>query len=117
MTYKNAVYLCAAVLVALAALSYTDRVRSQPKGVGFNDEVISQLVKSAFNNDASLRSMDISINVYDRVVHLRGFVNSLGDSARAEALVRSIEGVSGVRNSIRVANRPSRAAVSYEVIQ
>ena len=109
MTYKNIVYLCAAVLVALAALSYTERARSQPKGLGFNDEVITRLVRSAINNDASLSSMDISIEVQDRVVHLRGFVNSLGDSARAEALARSVGGVSAVRNSIHVAKRPSRA--------
>ena len=109
MISRNIAYLCAAVLLALAALSYTERARSQPKGVGFNDEVISQLVRSAINNDASLNAMGISIEVLDRVVHLRGFVNSLGDSARAEALARSVGGVSAVRNSIRVAIRPSRA--------
>ena len=71
--------------------------------------MISQLVRSAINNDASLNAMGISIEVLDRVVHLRGFVNSLGDSARAEALARSVGGVSAVRNSIHVAKRPSRA--------
>jgi osmotically-inducible protein OsmY len=42
-------------------------------------------------------------------VHLRGFVNALSDVAKAESIARAVQGVSAVRNTIRVANRPSRA--------
>lgn len=106
---RRIVYFCFAAMLALVLLGVFDRVRAQDKGAGFNDAVISELVKSAINNDAALSKMDISIDVQDRVVHLGGFVNSLGDAAKAESLARAVQGVTGVRNAIRVANRPSRA--------
>jgi osmotically-inducible protein OsmY len=97
------------VMLTLMALSLAGHVRAQDKGAGFNDDVIGERVKSAFSNDSTLRTMDISIDVRDRVVHLRGFVSSMSDMARAEALARGVQGVTGVKNAIRVANRPSRA--------
>jgi osmotically-inducible protein OsmY len=96
-------------MLTLMALSIAGHARAQDKGAGFNDDVIGERVKSAFNNDSTLRTMDISIDVQDRVVHLRGFVDSMSDMARAEALARGVQGVTGVKNAIRVANRPSRA--------
>ena len=109
MTQKRMVFLCIVVLLALLAISIAERARAQDKGAGFNDAVIGELVKTAINNDPALRSMDITIDVQDRVVRLGGFVDSLNDAAKAEALARRVEGVSAVRNAIRVANRPSRA--------
>jgi osmotically-inducible protein OsmY len=110
MTYKQIVSVCIFVMLGLVALGYfAERAQGQDKGAGFNDAVIGELVKTAINNDFSLRTMDISIDVQDRVVHLRGFVNSLSDVAKAESLARAVQGVTGVRNTIRVANRPSRA--------
>ena len=106
---RRIVYFCFAAMLALVLLGLVDRARAQDKGEGFNDAVISELVKSAINNDAALSKMDISIDVQDRVVHLSGFVNSLGDAAKAESLARAVQGVTGVTNAIRVANRPSRA--------
>jgi osmotically-inducible protein OsmY len=97
------------VMLTLMALSLAGYARAQDKGAGFNDDVIGERVKNAFNNDSTLRTMDISIDVQDRVVHLRGFVNSMSDMARAEAVARGVQGVSAVKNAIRVANRPSRA--------
>jgi osmotically-inducible protein OsmY len=109
MTQKRIVFLCIALMLALLALSLVDRARAQAKGAGFNDALIGEQVKTALDNDAALRSMDIRVEVRDRVVHLRGFVDSLSEVARAEALAHAVEGVVAVRNAIRVANRPSRA--------
>jgi osmotically-inducible protein OsmY len=78
----------------LMALGAAERVSGQVKNGGFDD--------------ATLRTI-IGITVLDKVVHLSGFVNSLADMAKAEQLARAVRGVSAVRNSIRVANRPSRA--------
>jgi osmotically-inducible protein OsmY len=106
---RRIVYFCFAAMLGLVLLGLGHRAQAQDKGEGFNDAVIGELVKSAINNDAALGKMDISIDVQDRVVHLSGFVKSLGDSAKAESLARAVQGVTGVRNAIRVANRPSRA--------
>jgi osmotically-inducible protein OsmY len=109
LTQKRVLFACIAVLLALFAMGVADRARAQDKGAGFNDALIGEQVKTAIDNDAALRTMDISVAVRDGVVHLRGFVNSMSEVARAEALVRKVRGVAGVKNAIRVANRPSRA--------
>ena len=109
MTLKRIASVCILVMLVLFGASLAERARAQEKGAGFNDEVIGELVKSAFNNDSALRTMDISVDVRNRVVHLRGFVNSMSDMARAETVARGVQGVTAVKNAIRVANRPSRA--------
>jgi osmotically-inducible protein OsmY len=109
VTLKHIAWICMLVMLTLMALSLAGHTRAQDKGAGFNDDVIGEMVKSAFNNDSALRTMDISIDVRNRVVHLRGFVNSMSDMARAEVVARGVQGVAAVKNAIRVANRPSRA--------
>jgi|SRR5688572_24811557 hyperosmotically inducible periplasmic protein len=81
----------------------------QEKGAGFSDAVITELVTSALDNDPLLRAMHIAVQTQDGVVRLSGFVDSMAQVDRAGALARRIDGVSGVRNSIRVTDRPSRA--------
>jgi osmotically-inducible protein OsmY len=109
MTDRQTVSLCILAMVVLMALSAASPARAQPGSPGFNDAVIGQMVRTAINNDRALRTMDITIDVQDRVVRLGGFVNSMADLAKAEELARGIEGVTAVRNAIRVTNRPSRA--------
>jgi len=98
--------LMATLLVALGA---SGTAGAQEKGAAFNDAVITELVTTAIQNDPMLRRMDISIDTQDGVVHLRGFVDSMAQVDRAGALARRIQGVTAVRNTIRVTNRPSRA--------
>ena len=81
----------------------------QEKGAGFSDAVITELVTSALDNDPELRTMQIDVQTQDGVVRLSGFVDSIAQLDRAGELARRIDGVSGVRNSIRVTDRPSRA--------
>jgi osmotically-inducible protein OsmY len=101
--------VCIIAMLVLMALSLAGKAGAQGKASGFNDAVISQMVRRAINNDAALRTMDITVEVQDRVVHLGGFVNSLADMEKVESLARKVEGVSQVRSSLRVTNRPSRA--------
>jgi hyperosmotically inducible protein len=101
-------WIMIALLAALGAPASAQE-KAQEKGAGFHDAVITQLVTQALDNDTLLREMRISVETRDRVVHLSGFVNSMAQLDRAGALARGVEGVSEVRNAIRVANRPSRA--------
>ena len=103
-------WLAAALLAGLCAFtnaSAQDKI--QEKGAGFSDAVITELVTSAFDNDPLLRKMHIAVQTQDGVVRLSGFVDSMAQAHRAGDLARRVEGVSGVRNSIRVTDRPSRA--------
>lgn len=98
-----------ALVAAAAMLGASGAATAQEKGAGFSDALISERVVRAFNNDPVLKKMDISVETRDRVVHLTGFVESMAQIDRAQALALRIEGVSTVRNAIRVSNRPSRA--------
>jgi osmotically-inducible protein OsmY len=106
MTHKQIVAICIFAMLLLVAIG---TAHAQDKAFGFNDAVITRLVKTAINNDPALRSMNISIETRDRVVHLSGFVDSMADIGKAEVLARAVEGVTAVMNVIRVWNRPSRA--------
>jgi osmotically-inducible protein OsmY len=97
------------IVIALLAALGAPGASAQPKGAGFEDAVITQLVTSALDNDALLRETQISVETRDRVVHLRGLVESAAQVDRAGALARGVKGVSAVRNAIRIAHRPSRA--------
>ena len=109
MTQKQILFVCILVLLGLVAFASLRPAGAQDKGEGFSDSVISERVKAAINGDAALSKMNIRIEVRDAVVHLRGFVASMADVAKAESIARAVQGVSAVRNAIRVENRPSRA--------
>ena len=108
MRPKQALSRWILLLLLLVGLGVAERASAQATDGGFDDALVSERVKAAINRDATLRTMDISITVQDKVVQLRGFANSLADIAKAVALAREVEGVSAVRNAIRVENRPSR---------
>jgi hyperosmotically inducible protein len=93
----------------LAALGAFAAASAQDKGAGFGDAIITERVGSALDADPVLKHMHIAVETRDGVVHLTGFVDSTAQIDRAAALARRIEGVSAVRNAIRVINRPSRA--------
>ncbi|HKU46389.1 MAG TPA: BON domain-containing protein [Burkholderiales bacterium] len=97
----------AALLLALACAC--TEAPAQEKGAGFDDAMISERVAHLFDTDPMLKDMRIWVETRDRVVHLSGFVYSMAQLQRAEALARRIEGVASVRNAVRVADRPSRA--------
>jgi osmotically-inducible protein OsmY len=102
-------WITIALLAALGAPAASAQDKAPEKGAGFDDAVITQLVTHALDNDTLLREMRISVETRDRVVHLRGLVESAAQVDRAGALARGVKGVSAVRNAIRIANRPSRA--------
>ena len=105
MTHKR--ILKAWILVA--ALAVCGAALAQAKGAGFSDAVITGRVVSALEKVAVLKAKYIVVETRGGVVHLRGYVDSIAQSDRAAALARGIEGVSDVRNALRVTNPPSRA--------
>jgi hyperosmotically inducible protein len=97
------------IVALLAALAAPGAAGAQEKGAGFDDARITERVAGALERDPVLKDMRIGVETREGVVHLSGFVHSLAQADRAEALARHVEGVSAVRNAIRLTNRPSRA--------
>lgn len=102
--------LAAAVLaVALVAGTFAvGELQGQAKPASA-DVAITTQVEKIFGRDPLLRSMHIRVDTQGGVVNLTGFVRSLEDIARAGEIARGVAGVSGVRNGLRLENRPSRA--------
>jgi osmotically-inducible protein OsmY len=73
------------------------------------DASITRQVERALAHDPFLRNMNIQVETNRGVVNLTGFVRSVEDIAKAGEVVRAVNGVSAVRNGLRVQNRPTRA--------
>jgi osmotically-inducible protein OsmY len=51
-----------------------------------------------------LKATEINVETYKGTVQLSGFVNSSEEMSKAEVIARSIGGVAGVKNDIRLKN-------------
>ena len=73
------------------------------------DVSVTRRVEDAILAVPALAVMDIRVGTREGSVWLTGFVNSLADILRADALARGVDGVEVVHNRLRIADRPSRA--------
>lgn len=71
-------------------------------GEYIDDSIITVKVKAAIFNDPVLKVFQISVETFKGVVQLSGFVDSKQVSAKAEEVAKSVNGVSGVKNSLIV---------------
>lgn len=76
--------------------------KQQTAGEYIDDTVITTRVKAAIFDDPSLRVNEISVETFDGVVQLSGFVSSQADIGNAVALTRGIPGVKSVKNDMRL---------------
>ena len=99
------------VLVAsllIAGGSFAPATLAQHTGE-FTDVSITRHVEDAILAVPALAVMDIRVGTREGNVWLTGFVNSLADILRADAIARGVHGVDGVHNRLRIADRASRA--------
>ena len=101
-----AAWILALLLVAGTFAAGHSQAQDRPPS---DDASITRRVEGVLAKDPSLRTQEIYVETRDGVVNLSGFVRSLDDAAKAGELAGGVRGVTAVRNSLRVANRPSRA--------
>ena len=89
--------------VLLLAASLCGGVAAQ----GLDDETIFLAVEDALSAH-SLAGADITVRSRDGYVTLSGFAATMADIATAGRLASRVRGVTGVRNEICVAFRPSQ---------
>jgi osmotically-inducible protein OsmY len=99
LKYAAALALALAVAVTLGCASSPERSST---GEYFDDTVITSKVKLAIFNDSALRSSEINVETFKGVVQLSGFVGSQPEIDRAVELARGVEGVSSVKNDMRL---------------
>lgn len=67
-----------------------------------DDSVITTKTKAAIFNDPALKSAEINVETFKGKVQLSGFVNSQSDINRAAEIARGINGVTSVKNDMRL---------------
>ena len=98
--YFAAIMLASALL--FAAGCSTSAGPHQSTGEYFDDSMITTKVKAVIFDDPVLRVTDVTVETYDGVVQLSGFVNSRSDINRDVDLARGVKGVKAVRNDMRI---------------
>lgn len=96
---------CSALFMAFALVSVVSCAapsKRQTVGEYVDDAVITTKVKMAILDDPDLRVNEISVETYDGVVQLSGFVSSREEINRAVAVAREVGGVKDVLNDMRV---------------
>jgi osmotically-inducible protein OsmY len=75
---------------------------SQTPGAYMDDSLITTKVKTAIFNEPGLDVAEISVETYQGVVQLSGFVESESDISRAVEVAQRVEGVKSVKNDMRL---------------
>jgi osmotically-inducible protein OsmY len=90
------------IALMLTALGCASTSNQSSTGQYIDDSVITTKVKTAIFNEPSLKVNQITVETYKSVVQLSGFVDSDASMSKAVAIARSVEGVSSVKNDMRL---------------
>jgi hyperosmotically inducible protein len=91
------------LVVAFASLvGCAGTEKRESTGEYVTDTWITTKVKAALVNDPVVKATEVNVETFKGTVQLSGFVSS--DAARSQAIVvtRGIEGVTGVKNDMRI---------------
>ncbi len=95
------VALCAALTpVVLTTTGCHKSEYSRSTGQYLDDKAISTRVKSALLANSGVPGSAITVQTFDAVVQLSGFVSTPAQKADAEQVARSVSGVRAVQNNI-----------------
>jgi osmotically-inducible protein OsmY len=90
------------IAAMLSALGCGSTPQQESTGQYIDDSAITTKVKTAIFNEPSLKVNQISVETYKSVVQLSGFVDSSASMDKAVTIARSVQGVSSVKNDMRV---------------
>jgi len=93
--------LCLCVLLA-SAPGCASTTTQESTGEYVDDTATTAKVKAAILQEPSLKSAEINVETFKGVVQLSGFVNSRSDINLAVSVAKQVNGVSSVRNDMRV---------------
>ena len=86
----------------VSALGCASTSQQASTGEYIDDSVITTKVKTGIFNEPSLKVTQITVETYKNVVQLSGFVDSTCQHGQGGAIARSVEGVSSVKNDMRL---------------
>lgn len=89
-------------ILMISALGCAATSTQQSTGAYVDDSWITTKVKAEIFNEPSLKVTQITVETYNGVVQLSGFVESTASMDKAVAIARSVKGVSSVKNDMRL---------------
>jgi len=92
-------FIVALMVSALGCASTSQRAST---GEYIDDTWITTKVKAEIFKEPSLKVTQINVETYKSVVQLSGFVDSAASMNKALAIARSVQGVSSVKNDMRL---------------
>jgi osmotically-inducible protein OsmY len=95
----SAVFIVAAMVSALGCATQSE---PQSPGAYMGDSWVTAKVKAGILNEPSLKVLQINVETYKGVVQLSGFVDSATSQAKAVEIARSVNGVTSVKNDMRL---------------
>jgi osmotically-inducible protein OsmY len=102
MTIVKVCTLLFASLVLGSSLGCASTRTHASTGQHIDDSFITTKVKAAMLAEPGLKSAEINVETFKGVVQLSGFVSSSADIAGAVRVAKGVEGVSSVKNDMRV---------------
>ena len=100
-TFQRAIPLLSILAVA-GMLGCASTATHESTGQYVDDTTLTAKVKTAIFEQPSLKSAEINVETFKGVVQLSGFVSSQENVNTAMATARSVQGVSSVKNDMRV---------------
>jgi osmotically-inducible protein OsmY len=91
-----------AAFAMTAMVGCASTAKQESTGQYIEDTAITAKVKTAIFNDASLKSKEINVETFKGRVQLSGFVADASDISRAVAVAQGVNGVTTVKNDMRV---------------
>ncbi len=102
MKYFEPVRVCFLGLALVAVLGCAGNATRQSTGEYIDDTVITARVKTALIRDEEVKAGEVNVETFKGVVQLSGFVSSRAAVARAVEIARGIDGVTSVKNDMRI---------------
>ena len=93
------ILITASLLLAAGCASTSTR---ESTGQYIDDSSITTRVKKAIFDEPSLKVVQINVETYKSVVQLSGFVDSSAQIGTAGSVARAVEGVTSVKNDLRL---------------
>lgn len=90
----------ASTLSSIGLTGCAGTTTKESTGEYIDNTAITARIKKAFASDELVRARDVTVESFRGTVQLSGFVNSLEQKERAEALAKAIPGVKEVKNNI-----------------
>jgi osmotically-inducible protein OsmY len=100
LNQRLAVLVIGTAMLVLAGCAST--ATHQSTGEYVSDAVVTTRVKAAIVKDPVLKATEINVETYKGTVQLSGFVKDKQAIAKASDVARSVDGVTGVKNDIRI---------------